>query len=67
MAEEEMDHLSNSSGWPFHSADKNELEYMGLIQNQIQPFFPTFAAALSKQSPVEREIGRCAVIEEDVQ
>jgi hypothetical protein len=58
-----MDHLSNSSGWSLHFVDKNELEYMGLIQNQIQPLFPTFAAALSKQSLVEREIGRCAVIE----
>jgi hypothetical protein len=36
---------------------------MGLIQNQIRPLFPNFAAALSRQSPVEREIGRCAVVE----
>jgi hypothetical protein len=63
MAEEEMDHLSNSSEWSFHFVDKKELEYMGLIQNQIQPLFPTFAAALAKQSPVEGEIGRCAVVE----
>jgi hypothetical protein len=58
-----MDHLSNSSGWSFHLVDKNELEYMRLIQNQIQPLFPSFAAALSKQSSAEREIGRCAVVE----
>ena len=58
-----MDHLSNSSEWSFHFVDKKELEYMGLIQNHIQPLFPTFAAALAKQSPVEGEIGRCAVVE----
>ncbi|PMD60955.1 uncharacterized protein K444DRAFT_612232 [Hyaloscypha bicolor E] len=58
-----MDHLSNTSGWPFHFVDNNEREYMGLIQNQIRPLFPNFAAALSRQSLVEREIGRCAVVE----
>ncbi|KAH8902478.1 hypothetical protein BR93DRAFT_886947 [Coniochaeta sp. PMI_546] len=41
----------------------NELEYMGLIQNQLRPLFPNFAAALSRQTPVERENGRCAVVE----
>jgi hypothetical protein len=63
MAAEVTDHLSNTSGWPFHFVDNNELKYMGLIQNQIRPLFPNFAAALSSRSPVEREIGRCAVVE----
>ena len=65
MAAEEMDHLSNTSEWSPHFIDNNELAYMGLIQNQIQPLFPNFAAALARQSPVEREIGRCAVVEFD--
>jgi CorA-like Mg2+ transporter protein len=63
MAAEEMDDLSNTSGWSFNFVDNNELEYMGLIQNKIQLLFPNFAAALSRQSSVEREIGRCAVVE----
>jgi hypothetical protein len=63
MAAEVIDRLSNTSGRPFHFVDNNELKYMGLIQNQIRPLFPNFAAALSSQSPVEREIGRCAVVE----
>lgn len=58
-----MDHNSNTSGWPFHFVDNKELEYMGLIQNQIRPLFPNSAAAISRQSPAEREIGRCAVVE----
>jgi hypothetical protein len=58
-----MDHLSNTSGWPVHFVDNNEREYMSLIQNQIRPFFPNFAPALSKQTLAEREIGRCAVVE----
>ena len=62
MAAEEMDHQSNISGWSF-LADSNEREYMSLIENQIRPLFPNFAAAISRQSPVEREIGRCAVLE----
>lgn len=36
---------------------------MDLIQNQIQPFFPNFSAALARQSIIERENGRCAVVE----
>ncbi|KAF2109778.1 hypothetical protein BDV96DRAFT_452151, partial [Lophiotrema nucula] len=38
-------------------------EYMSLIQYQLQPYFPKFAAAVSRQSPVEREQGRVAVVE----
>ncbi|RDW57691.1 hypothetical protein BP5796_12492 [Coleophoma crateriformis] len=57
-----MDHLSKTPA-PFHLIDNNEIEYMGLIRHQIQPFFPNFATALSRQSPVDREMGRCAVVE----
>jgi hypothetical protein len=57
-----MDHFSKTSS-SFHLTDNNELAYMGLIQHQIQPFFPNFATALSNQTPVQREIGRCAVVE----
>jgi len=63
MTAEKMDCPSNTSESPFHFVDDKELEYLGLIQNQIQPLFPNFAAALSGQSPAERELGRCAVVE----
>jgi hypothetical protein len=43
--------------------EKNEAEYLGLIQHQIQYLFPDFASALSRQSPLEREQGRCAVVD----
>jgi hypothetical protein len=42
---------------------EDELEYMSLIQNQIQPFFPKFAAAIAEQAPSYRERGRCALID----
>ena len=58
-----MDNLSNSSRWSFHLVDKNELEHLRLIQNQVQPLFPDFAAAILRQSPAEQETGRCAVVE----
>ncbi|KAF2268737.1 hypothetical protein CC78DRAFT_551196 [Lojkania enalia] len=35
---------------------------MGLIQDR-KAFFPNFAEALRKQSPSDRELGRCAVLE----
>jgi hypothetical protein len=63
MTAEKMDCSSNTSESSFHFVDDKELEYMGLIQNQIQPLFPSFAAALLRQSPAERELGRCAVVE----
>jgi hypothetical protein len=63
MIAEKMDYSSNTSEWSFQFVDDKELEYMGLIQNQIQPLFPNFASAISGQSPVERELGRCAVVE----
>ncbi|KAF3019444.1 hypothetical protein E8E14_013520 [Neopestalotiopsis sp. 37M] len=47
----------------FNFFDENEAEYLDLIQHQIQPFFPDFASALAKQSPLEREYGRCAVVD----
>lgn len=36
---------------------------MSLIQNELQPFFPRFAAAIAEQSPSQREQGRCAVVD----
>ncbi len=63
MAVEEVDHFSNISGLSFESVGSKELEYMNLIQNQIRPFFPNFAASLSRQTPVQREMGRCAVVD----
>ncbi|KAH7398590.1 hypothetical protein BKA66DRAFT_437634 [Pyrenochaeta sp. MPI-SDFR-AT-0127] len=55
--------FSNSSGSSYHFLSEQELEYMSLIQHQIQPYFPRFAAALAEQSPLEREESRCAVID----
>ena len=63
MTAEKMNCSSNTSEWFFNSVDHKEIEYIGLIQNQIQPLFPNFATAISGQSPVERELGRCAVVE----
>src|SRR4051812_37704921 len=63
MAVEDTDYLSNTSGLSFQSVESKELEYMDLIQNQIRPFFPNFAASLSGQTPVEREMGRCAMVD----
>ncbi|KAN0108770.1 hypothetical protein V8E51_008512 [Hyaloscypha variabilis] len=63
MAIEDVDHLSNPSEWSFQSVESEELEYMNLIQNQIRPFFPNFAASLSRQLPAEQEMGRCAVVD----
>lgn len=42
-----------------------EAAYANLIHHQIQPFFPKFAAALEKQNSLERNQGRCAVIDFD--
>lgn len=53
---------SSSSASSYYFIDDDELEYMSLIQDQIQPFFPEFVAAFAKQSPAERELGRCAVV-----
>jgi hypothetical protein len=47
----------------FHFMREDELEYMSLIQNQVQPFFPRFAAAIAEQAPSYRERGRCAMID----
>lgn len=55
--------FSNSSHSSYNFLSEQELEYMNLIQNQIQPYFPRFAAALAEQSPLEREEGRCAVVD----
>ncbi|OAL54563.1 hypothetical protein IQ07DRAFT_272736 [Pyrenochaeta sp. DS3sAY3a] len=54
---------SSSVESPYHFIDEHELNYMSLIQHQIQPFFPRFAAALAEQTPLEREQGRCAAID----
>ncbi|KAF2648457.1 hypothetical protein K491DRAFT_550880, partial [Lophiostoma macrostomum CBS 122681] len=43
--------------------DDKERQYMSLIENDLQPFYPKFVTAFTSQSPVEREIGRCAVVE----
>lgn len=40
---------------------EGETTYTDLIQHQIQPFFPKFAAALDKQSPQKRDQGWCAI------
>jgi hypothetical protein len=53
----------DSSSSSFYFLGDDELEYMGIIQDRIQPFFPDFAAALSQQSSAEREWGRCAAID----
>ncbi|KAF7531426.1 hypothetical protein G7054_g8881 [Neopestalotiopsis clavispora] len=45
------------------SVDENVAEYLSLIQDQVQPFFPDFAVSLSRQSPLEQEYGRCAVVD----
>lgn len=58
-----MGYSTNSSEWSFNCVDHKEIEYMNLIQNQIQPLFPNFATAVSGQSPADRELGRCAVVE----
>jgi hypothetical protein len=55
IPEEEIDHLSGTSGWSYH-LENIELEYMRLIQNQIQPLFPNFTTALSGQSPVNENL-----------
>ncbi|KAF1846457.1 uncharacterized protein K460DRAFT_367238 [Cucurbitaria berberidis CBS 394.84] len=55
--------LSESSGSTYNNLNEKELEYMSLIQNQAQPYFPRFTAALAEQTPVEREQGRCAAID----
>lgn len=57
----DKDFLSISSA-SHHFLDDDELEYMSLMQYRIQPFFPHFFDALAKQSPYEREQGRCAVV-----
>ncbi|KAF2788084.1 hypothetical protein K505DRAFT_256295 [Melanomma pulvis-pyrius CBS 109.77] len=53
----------DSSSSSFYFLNDDELEYEKLIQEQIQPYFPKFAAAISQQSPAEREWGRCAAVD----
>ncbi|KAF2015352.1 hypothetical protein BU24DRAFT_480152 [Aaosphaeria arxii CBS 175.79] len=55
--------FSKSWGATHHFLSEEELEYMGLIQDQIQPFFPEFAAAVANQTAVDRERGRCALVD----
>jgi hypothetical protein len=56
-------HVPKTSDYSYHFVSEDELEYMSLIQYQIQPFFPKFAAAIAEQSPSLREQGRCAMID----
>ncbi|KAH7088736.1 hypothetical protein FB567DRAFT_590856 [Paraphoma chrysanthemicola] len=56
-------HTTKRSESPYHFLSKDEDQYMCLIQNELQPFFPTFAAAIEKQSASQREKGRCAVVD----
>ncbi|CAO2655019.1 Nn.00g117520.m01.CDS01 [Neocucurbitaria sp. VM-36] len=58
-----LSYLSKSSGSSYHFLSEEELEYMSLIQNRAQPYFPRFAATLAEQSPLQREQGRCAAVD----
>ncbi|KAH8724831.1 hypothetical protein GQ44DRAFT_739954 [Phaeosphaeriaceae sp. PMI808] len=47
----------------YNFLSEDELEYMSLIQHQIQPFYPKFSVAIAEQTASLREQGRCTMVD----
>ena len=63
MCGSDKNSIVSSSSTLYTCVDDDERQYMILIETHVQPYFPKFAAALKNQTPIERESGRCSIID----